>query len=57
MARQACGILIHDGQIDQLTVRSQVNGDVFRLFVSAVEWEWNEQTNDNVDGLSAFGSL
>jgi hypothetical protein len=54
MARHVCGVLAHNGQIEQLPVRSQVGGDGFRLFVSEVEGESNELTNENVDGRSAF---
>jgi hypothetical protein len=54
VARQVCGVLAHDVQIGQLSVRSRVGGDVVRLFVSAVEGELIELANENVDGLSAL---
>jgi hypothetical protein len=46
VARQVSGVLAHDGQIAQLSVRSRVTADVFRMFVWAVEGESNELTNE-----------
>jgi hypothetical protein len=54
VARQVCGVLARDGQIDQSTGRSRVSAAVFRLFLPGVEGESIELTNENVDGLSTL---
>jgi hypothetical protein len=53
-ARQVCDALAHDLQTDQWDVQSAVSVDVLRLFISAVEGETIELTNENIEELSAL---
>jgi hypothetical protein len=51
MARQVCDVLARDPQMLRWVVRSTVSSAVFRVFLSAIEGNAVEVTNENVDGL------
>jgi hypothetical protein len=53
-ARQVCEVLAQDPPLEQHVIQSNVSSDIFRLFISAMEGESIELTNDNIEGLSAL---
>jgi hypothetical protein len=53
MARQGCDALARNPQM-RCVVDSAVSSEVFRVFLSAIEGNAVEVTNENVDNLSAL---
>jgi hypothetical protein len=53
-ALQSCDALFHRLQGNQVFVESDVTGDLLCLFISAVNGEEIELTNENIDGLSVL---
>jgi hypothetical protein len=54
MVRQVCDVLTRNPQMLRCVVRSSVSTEVFRVFLSAIEGNAVEVTNENVDGLWAL---
>jgi hypothetical protein len=54
MARQGCDVLARNSGTLRCVVRSAVSSEVFRVFLSAIEGNAVEVTNENVDDLSAL---
>jgi hypothetical protein len=54
IAHQACSALAPNPQTEECPVHSTVTADVLQLFVSAINGEAIELTNENIDGLSAL---
>jgi hypothetical protein len=51
---QVCDALAGNHQIEEFPVQSQVTTDILQLFVSAVQGEVIELTNENIEGLSSL---
>jgi hypothetical protein len=54
LVHQVCDALTYDPQKNQLSVKSDVTGDILCLFISAVHREEIELINENTDGLLAL---